>query len=201
MNYSTKEIVKTLKAARESKGLSQRDLSMKSGVPQSHISKIEKGLVDLRVSSLIALARDLGLELMLIPSKTIPAVNSIVRSNERGTAKSSHETRIANRELKKIQDSISIIPKTKFPSTKLEKLQRQIYEMQNFNIEGRELGELKAISKQIHKFQGSTKNLKVFEEILSHADKLRNALAHSALNMPTLDYPRSAYSLEGNDND
>lgn len=201
MNYSIEEIAKTLKAARESNGLSQRDLSMKSGVPQSHISKIEKGSVDLRVSSLIVLARDLGLELTLIPRKTVPAVKSIVRGNERRTEKSSNEARVAKRELKRIQDSISTLPKINFPSTKLEKLQRQIYEMQNFNIAGRELGELKAIRKQLHKYQDNSKNLIAFEEALSRVDKLRNALAHSAINMPKWDYPRSAYSLEGNDND
>lgn len=44
-----------------------RELSARSGVPQSHISKIESGSVDLRISSLIALARVLDLELLVAP--------------------------------------------------------------------------------------------------------------------------------------
>ena len=80
MNYTTEHITRTLRAARASKGLSQRELGAKSGVPQSHISKIENGAVDLRVSSLVALARVLELELALVPRKTLPAVNSIIRS-------------------------------------------------------------------------------------------------------------------------
>jgi transcriptional regulator with XRE-family HTH domain len=80
MTYINDQILKSLKEARQSKGLSQRELSAKSGVPQSHISRIESGAVDLRVSSLVALARVLGLELELVPKKTVPAVRSIVRS-------------------------------------------------------------------------------------------------------------------------
>ncbi|MBN4063510.1 helix-turn-helix transcriptional regulator [Cardiobacterium sp. AH-315-I02] len=79
MSYLNDEILESLKRARKAKGLSQRELSAKSGVPQSHISKIENGAVDLRVSSLVALARTLDLELELIPRKTVPAVQSIVR--------------------------------------------------------------------------------------------------------------------------
>ena len=83
MAYLNEQLVKSLKEARKQKGLSQRELSAKSGVPQSHISKIESGDVDLRVSSLIALARVLDLELALVPRKTVPAVQSIVRSNQK----------------------------------------------------------------------------------------------------------------------
>lgn len=81
MTYLNEQILKSLKDARKRKGLSQRELSAKSGVPQSHISKIESGGVDLRVSSLVALARVLGLELELVPRQTVPAVKSIVRSS------------------------------------------------------------------------------------------------------------------------
>ncbi len=81
MNYSTEHIVRALKSARETKGISQRELSAKSGVPQSHISKIEAGSVDLRLSSLVALARALDLELALVPRKSVSAVRSIMRSS------------------------------------------------------------------------------------------------------------------------
>ena len=81
MNYSTQFISRQLKKTRESKGLSQRELSAMSGVPQSHISKIESGSVDLRLSSLVAIARALELELALIPRQYLTAVNAIVVSH------------------------------------------------------------------------------------------------------------------------
>ena len=60
-----------LKAARLAKGLSQRALSEGAGVPQSHISKIERGGVDLRHSSLVEIARALDLEVTLVPAKAL----------------------------------------------------------------------------------------------------------------------------------
>jgi predicted transcriptional regulator len=80
MPYSTEYIAAELKKARINKGLSQRSLSTLSGVPQSHISKIESGAVDLRVSSLIELTRSLELDLMIVPRAAIPAVQSIIRA-------------------------------------------------------------------------------------------------------------------------
>ncbi|MXZ13329.1 MAG: helix-turn-helix transcriptional regulator [Candidatus Dadabacteria bacterium] len=80
MNYAIEYIARALRKARETKGLSQRELGKKAGLPQGHISKIENGTVDLRVSSLVALARTLDLELVLVPRKVVPALKSLVRS-------------------------------------------------------------------------------------------------------------------------
>ena len=78
MSYSTDYISEKIKKTRKNMGLSQRALSLKSGVPQGHISKIENGRVDLRLSSLVAIMRALDLELALVPRKYLSAVNSIV---------------------------------------------------------------------------------------------------------------------------
>lgn len=80
MIYASEHIAAALREARENKGLSQRELSKRSGVPQSHISRIESNNVDLRLSSLASLAHALDLELALIPRKAAPAVRSITRS-------------------------------------------------------------------------------------------------------------------------
>ncbi len=82
MSYVTEQILESLREARVRKGFSQRELSARSGVPQSHISKIESGSVDLRISSLIALARVLDLELLVAPKKSVPAIKSIIRSSQ-----------------------------------------------------------------------------------------------------------------------
>ena len=88
MTYATEHIASALKDARRAKGLSQRALGKKAAVPQSHISKIENGAVDLRVSSLVELARALHLELMLVPRQSVPAVQSIMRRDgERSSAR------------------------------------------------------------------------------------------------------------------
>jgi len=75
---ASNEIAKTIKAARQAKGLSQLALAKAAGMPQSHISRIENAGVDLRLSSLTEIARALDLELILVPRKDIPAVRSIM---------------------------------------------------------------------------------------------------------------------------
>ena len=81
MTYEIKELVAKLKQARVRKGLTQRGLSAKTGVPQSHISRIESGGVDIRLASLIELARTLDLELMLVPKRHVTAVRAITRDD------------------------------------------------------------------------------------------------------------------------
>ena len=85
MDYNIEEIIQVIKKARQNKGLSQRALSAKAGLPQSHISKIEQGDVNIKMSTLIDLARALDLEIKLVPRKLVPAVNSITRQSSSPT--------------------------------------------------------------------------------------------------------------------
>jgi len=75
----TSGLANALKRARVGKGLSQRELGARIAVPQSHISKIESGGVDLQASSLIEFARALDLEVMLVPRSLVPAVEALSR--------------------------------------------------------------------------------------------------------------------------
>ena len=75
--YPTMELVKALARAREEHGLTQRMLGERLKVPQSHISKIERGKTDLRLSSLIEMARYLDLEVVLVPRQALPALRAI----------------------------------------------------------------------------------------------------------------------------
>lgn len=49
-------------------------------MPQSHVSKIEQGMVDLQLSSLAEMARALDLELRLVPRTVLPAVDGLIHS-------------------------------------------------------------------------------------------------------------------------
>jgi transcriptional regulator with XRE-family HTH domain len=73
------QIATTLTAARHRAGLSQRALGAKLGIAQSHVSKIERAAVDPQVSSLVEIARTLGLELMFVPKQLVPAVQALQR--------------------------------------------------------------------------------------------------------------------------
>ncbi|AIL13857.1 hypothetical protein IM40_10865 (plasmid) [Candidatus Paracaedimonas acanthamoebae] len=56
-----------LREIRKKKGMTQIELARQVGLPQSHISAIEQGKIDLRVSTLIQIARILDHEATLIP--------------------------------------------------------------------------------------------------------------------------------------
>lgn len=81
MSDAIQPIAELLRAARQQKGLSQRELGRRVGLPQSHISKIESAAVDLQTSSLIELARALELELTLVPRTLLPAVQALQRTS------------------------------------------------------------------------------------------------------------------------
>jgi DNA-binding XRE family transcriptional regulator len=200
MNYITEEIASNLKAARESRGLSQRTLSKKSGVPQGHISKIENGAVDLRLSSLVALARALDLELILVPRKAVPAVKSIVRSGKRGIVKADSNTRMAHKELCSIKTMIDTLSKNDFPIGGLEKLQRQMRELGNFQFAQPDLEVIKNVNKAMKAFQLNTDSLDIIRQSESELQKLRNTLAHSSVNLPKVAPLHPVYSLEEDDN-
>jgi HTH-type transcriptional regulator/antitoxin HipB len=66
-----------IRQAREAKGLTQSGLGSRIGQPQSAVSRIERG-GDLRLSTLLEMARVLELEPMLVPKSLIPAVQALV---------------------------------------------------------------------------------------------------------------------------
>ncbi|MCF6292257.1 MAG: helix-turn-helix transcriptional regulator [Robiginitomaculum sp.] len=81
MSVALEYISLALKEARQEKGLSQRALSTITGLPQSHLSKIERGETNLTTKSLIELARALDLELVLVPKQLMPALKALKDSD------------------------------------------------------------------------------------------------------------------------
>lgn len=65
--------------ARKTKGLSQAALGVCLGMPQSHISTLERGLSEPRLSHFIEMARILDFEPMLIPKHLVPIVQATIR--------------------------------------------------------------------------------------------------------------------------
>jgi transcriptional regulator with XRE-family HTH domain len=76
--YQILDLIGGLVQARRQKGLTQSALAERVGIPQSHLSNTERGKVDLRLSSLIEVARELDLEVVLVPRQYVPAVRAIV---------------------------------------------------------------------------------------------------------------------------
>lgn len=207
MIYALEDIARTLKDTREREGLSQRELSARSGVRQYQISKIENGTVDLRLSSLIELARALDLDLKLIPRKAVPAVDSVVRSTVPKGAAAAPALKELNRTLEAVKDLRAAYPDL----SELTKLQNSIQTFRNFQGIGKELEALREITKPIREFQKIAKEsrelaeafklsadqLRDLKQAAIAAQNLRNQLVH---NMPEVrSLPRPAYSLDEDD--
>lgn len=201
MSYVTEHIARTLKKARENKGLSQRALSKKVGVPQSHISKIESGAVDLRLSSLIELARVLDLELALVPRKTVSAVQSIVRSSAASTLPDINAASRAAKELNRLQDTLASFPKARQATNEFAQLQRQLKDFQHFQSDDSALKTFRDTQKALKAMKSNTQASDAMRELNSKLRNLRNALAHSSSGIRQIEAARPAYSLDEDDED
>ncbi len=198
LSYTRENIAISLKISRENKRLSQRELSARSGVPQSHISKIECNAVDLRLSSLASLAHALDLELALIPRKAAPAVRSVARSTGSQKPQSNND---ALRELVRAQRALDTLPKALHESSAVHMLQKQFQEMNNFRNILQETDTIRSIRSAIEAVENSG-GIKRLEKIAKDAQRLRNILAHSVPAYP-MEKPlsRPAYSLDEEDSD
>ena len=231
MIHSIQQIVSDLKSARQEKQLTQRELSEKVKLPQSQISKIENGVVDLRLSSLVELSRALDFELMLVPRKLLPAVQSMTRKTTRSApefAKSSKEGAVSLRKLAKTVKDLG----NKQPDLKsVWALQKTAKQLANFKLPTEVLMQinesnrkLKEISEQWGKFrrmvlesptvelQRTISNLnqpkihadtqRKIKEISDDLADMRNRLAHQ-VTLPSniIETAVPAYSLDRNNDD
>jgi predicted transcriptional regulator len=77
-----KSINEQLRDARRADHVSQKALGAAIGLPQSHVSAIETGKVDPRLSSALEMARRLDYELMLVPRILVPAVRAMLAGDD-----------------------------------------------------------------------------------------------------------------------
>ncbi len=221
-SYSLEGLAETLKKARLAHGLSQRALSAKIGVPQGHISKIESGQVDLKASSLIELARALGLELMLVPRSLVPVVSSFARQAKVEASPIAGEDSSVSEvkdELAKVQKEAARVTKKIGAVPELTRLSEAARELVNMRVGLNQAMQIQETLKGIRipretinevlrartqatemfkslKAQGALKDIAFAAESLKD---IRNALAHGAMRKPAKALP--AYRLSDGDDD
>ena len=220
MAYLVENIAQELKAARNKKGLSQRELGAKVGVPQSHISKIENGAVDLKTSSLIELARALDLELMLVPRALIPAVQGLQRgltSRERSPSQTLVES--VAKDLERTRKAAQQLTRFFPDARELQELANTIKDLQNRRLAASPAEQIRKLLEQIEapiqaiksmqKAQDPIEPITSDQEFLKSVSQinrvtrdlrhLRNALAHGL--SPSPQVPLPVYRLDEDDND
>lgn len=200
MSVGIEEIAAAVREARIAKALTQKELGQRVGLPQSHISKIEKGTVDLKISSLVEIARALDLELTLVPRKALPAVEGAVRAHgttvetSRAVSLLNEQAQIAERikanfpdisQVEGFQNAIRSIPKLQFDTAQLKALEEALQPAKR----------LKTI---IEAQGGATSLAKRIEEATSALRHFRNIQVHHAPLIETA-RQRPAHRLEEDD--
>jgi len=209
--YAIEDIATALANARKGKGLTQKELGELVGWPQSHVSKFEKGDNDIRLSGLIEFARALDLEVTLVPKKSVPAVQSVVRQTQGlpddRTASALRtiaalSDRIARSDTVSALDNLKLAPDEiaralidlrpfRFPPEAAERLQRLsgILNKAIDTITGGFPRTPALIDSAARNILDSTRGLR----------DLRNSLAHPQGSSPTSPTVRPAYRLEDDD--
>lgn len=215
MAYSTEQLTQDLKTAREGKGLSQRTLSKLAGLPQSHISRIENGGVDLRLSSLVEIARALDLEVTLVPRKNLSAVRSIVQPRLPTMHATGNATK-AGKELQRLRNTAAKIAHENPALTDAAQLQRRVNDLNHLQLPSSALEELRKINDSLRRptsaleelrrinesetaSPAATEALRKITESLGHVQQLRNELVHSQSRIRSIGKIRPAYSLDDDD--
>ena len=201
MTYATEHIAPTLRSARETQGLSQRALSAMAGVPQSHISKIENGTVDLRVSSLVELARVLDLELILVPRKAVSAVHAVARSRAESVPTAVESSRQTLNELKRLQQSVARTAQIHPALPELAEILRLVRELKHFPIPRHYLDAVLNVAAAVKVFHEKPLSLNALRDSLAQLRNLRNALAHALPTSHDTETVHPAYSLDEDDDD
>jgi len=194
MSYATEQIAETLRKAREQKGLSQRALSARAGVPQSHISKIENNAVDLRISSLTAIAHALDLELALVPRKAVPAVKSVTRS----VGMPPIVDPAIGKEFRKIEKALNAFKVQPVKLEGLDSLQRAFRELNQFQNLVKVADPLRDIRETLESFKAMGNN-DAIKRAADQMSALRNTLAHAQSAADHVRPSRPAYRLDGGD--
>lgn len=77
------KIVEELQMARKAAALTHEELAQRAGLNRMTVQRTEAGKIDPRLSTLLVLARTLGMDLMLIPTSLRPELEDFVRAGGR----------------------------------------------------------------------------------------------------------------------
>ena len=76
-------LIQELEAARKAHDMSQEQLALGAGLSRMTVQRTEAGQIDPRLSSVAAIAKTLGMDVMLVPTALRPELESFVRSGGR----------------------------------------------------------------------------------------------------------------------
>ncbi|MBD1544848.1 helix-turn-helix domain-containing protein [Roseibium aggregatum] len=193
MSYQSENLISQAREIREACGVSQRALSERAGLTQSHISQIESGKMEPGLSSFIDMTRALDLELVLVPKKLVPAVLGLVKAQATSDmhihAGQANDKRFARavRRVKKMKQLYG-------SSADLDRIEDTLRFLQRANLSDQEMQVVRNLIARLERYQANTQEALIVRDIAQNLQRLRSAIAHDAQSEP-----RPAYSLDDGD--
>jgi transcriptional regulator with XRE-family HTH domain len=195
VGYKTEHITQQIRAAREARHMSQRELSARSGLTQSHISQIERGTMEPGLASLVDVARALDLEIVLAPKKLMPAIGNILDSASAmsNTLTSEQRTLVGriDRWLAEGRDRFAI-------TSDADSLKDSLALLRHLPLSADELEKFRDLTKILQHWRSEPPRSKQVSEFARAIRLLRNAAVHRDRDDAV---PRSAYALDEEDDD
>jgi transcriptional regulator with XRE-family HTH domain len=208
MIYAIEDIARTLKEAREAKGLSQRALSAKVGLTQAHISSIENAGSNLHLSNLMELARALDLEVMLVPRKAVPAAQGLMRNIEAMAQVQSQPSKM----VRYLERSFEKLAALKPESRDIPELRSIVASFRQLHLNKEQIRAVDDAAKDLRRVSESVRKAKASEpaalpaelqrlsQVTGRLRAIRNAVVHA---VPVEDMNRvlRAYRLDDGESD
>jgi transcriptional regulator with XRE-family HTH domain len=195
MSYQSESLIAQAREVREASGLSQRTLSERAGLTQSHISQIESGKMEPGLSSFIDMTRALNLEVMLVPKKLVPAVLGLVKAQATPDmhihAGQPNDKRFARAErvVKKMKQIYG-------SSADLDRIADVLRFLRRVNLSDQEMQLVRELIARLERYQASDQAAPIVRDIAQNLQRVRNSIAHGVSTEP-----KPAYSLDDGDGD
>ena len=168
-----KEITDSLKVARKALGYSQLDLSSRTSLPQSQISKIENGGVDIRISTLVQLAESLDLDVMLVPRKASPSDQPIARNSKSTSIKLPLS---AVKDFSKLQKLATRVAKAHPNRTEAIEIARLVQELRYYRLPPNDIATIRLVDETLNAVESGENGTNTLKDALSRLQTLRLAL-------------------------
>jgi len=195
MAYKSEALIAQVREVREASGISQRSLSDRAGLTQSHISHIESGKTEPGLSSFIDLARALDLELILVPKKLLPAVHGLMKAQATPEMRI-HAGQANDKRFARAERMVKKMKQLYGSSADLDRIDEYLRFLRRVNLSDQETQLVRELIAKLEHHQASPQAAPLVRDIAQNLQRLRNTIAHGATTEP-----KAAYSLDDGDDD
>ncbi|MGO4569494.1 helix-turn-helix domain-containing protein [Rhizobium sp. 2YAF20] len=193
MGYKSEALVAQAREVREALGLSQRVISERSGLTQSHISQIESGKMEPGLSSFIDMTRVLDLELTLVPKKLLPAVLALVKTQATPDMMI-HTGQSNDKRYTRAMRLVGKLKQDRGSSADLDKIEEYVRFLRRVDLSDQQMQLVRALIARLERDHGRPDAGPIIRDIAQNMQRLRNSVAHGVSSEP-----KPAYALDDGD--